>query len=204
MGTARDDAISIRLGPTRSPRLSGRRRAMFCARMTLIRCPSCSVRTLHANSGSPRGPIEATDEFIADFRDRPIAYVVESYRLSEFPDPIRKFIDEHYVWYARSLFLAGFLLDLERWTHEVDVIAPGPYRWVPSPAHRGVSIQIGSEVLQPLNMIHLDRGIHEVATLEGQTARGSLMLADLPVTERDATSTFFYLERQITQLRGFR
>jgi hypothetical protein len=146
---------------------------------------------------------QATAEFIAEFRDRPIAYIVESYRLNQFPDPIRRFLGEHYVWYARSLFIAGFFLDLVDGAREVDVIVPGAYRWVPDPVHQGVSIQVGSEVLRPLDVIHLDVGTHTIATHEVHAVRGSLMLADLPFVERDAYPAFYH-QRQITQLGGYR
>ena len=39
---------------------------------------------------------------------RPIAYIVDSYRLGQFPEDIRSFWSQHYVWYARSLYIAGY------------------------------------------------------------------------------------------------
>ena len=47
-------------------------------------------------------------DWIDQFRSRPVAYIVHSHRLPQFPQAIRDFWGEHYVWYAHSLYVTGF------------------------------------------------------------------------------------------------
>jgi hypothetical protein len=146
---------------------------------------------------------QATNDFISEFRNRPIAYFVESYRLNQFPAAVRTFLSEHYVWYARSLFIAGFELTMQRTgAKEVDVIVAGDYRWIPNPETSGARIRVDATTVGPLKEITLAVGTHAVAA-DGQLASGFLMLAELPAPVRDAYPAFYH-SRQISQLGGRR
>jgi hypothetical protein len=48
--------------------------------------------------------------FLAEFRARPVAYLVESYRLRQFPREMQEFWDSHYVPYAAAIHVAGFAI----------------------------------------------------------------------------------------------
>ena len=143
-----------------------------------------------------------TADFISELRDRPVAYFVESYRMNQFPDEIRRFFAEHYVWYARSLFIAGFQIEGTAAVREIDVIVPGSYRWMPDPNSPEASIRVGRNMLQPFEIADLETGKHS-AEIQMPISGGALMLADLPPPIRDAYPAF-YLRRQIAQLGGHR
>ncbi len=130
-------------------------------------------------------------DWIEEFRSRPIAYIVESYRLSQFPDEIRDFWAKHYIWYARSLYIAGYDIAEPR---EVDIIVPGRYRWDADPTSPAASLQLGNALLRPDEEIELAEGSLPAQAIGGD-ARGQLILADLPRPKRDGYP-FFYLRRQ--------
>lgn len=136
-------------------------------------------------------------DWIREFRDRPIAYIVDSYRLNQFPDEIRDFWSKHYVWYARSLYVAGFSIAGQT---EVDVIVPGRYRWDADPASPTAQLELGKMLLESGAEIELAIGILSAQPV-GEGAQGQLVLADLPKPIRD-DYPFFYLRRQIEQLGG--
>ena len=136
-------------------------------------------------------------DWIEEFRDRPIAYIVDSYRLRQFPEEIREFWSKHYIWYARSMYIAGFNI---AGPVEVDVIVPGRYRWDADPTSPTAALQLASELLEPGAEINLAVGRLPAQTV-GEGAHGQLILADLPKPTRDG-SPFFYLRRQIDQLGG--
>lgn len=137
-------------------------------------------------------------DWIEEFRNRPIAYIVDSYRLGQFPDEIREFWSTHYLWYARSLYVAGF--DVAG-TTEVDVIVPGRYRWDPHRASPTAGLRLGDRALAPGDAIELAVGKHSAGAI-GENAAGQLILADLPRPTRDGYP-FFYHRRQIAQLGGY-
>jgi hypothetical protein len=170
--------------------------ALFCMRdpkpMPVMFSPMIYQRFI----GSPQGIQNRTD-WIEEFRSRPIAYIVESYRLSQFPDEIRDFWSKHYIWYARSLYIPGYDIAEPR---EVDIIVPGQYRWDADPNSPAASLQLGNAVLRPDEEINLPKGSLPAQAI-GENARGQLILADLPRPKRDG-SPFFYLRRQIAQLGG--
>lgn len=149
-----------------------------------------------------RNAPEEAGKFVDEFRNRPIAYFIESYRMNQFPPEVRDFWGRHYVWYARSLFVAGFRIQPGTAVHEIDVIVPGNYRWQPDSAEVASGIQVGGSHLRPYEVVRLETGPHLVKTAPGATG-GLLIMADLPATTRDAYPAF-YLERQIMQLSGRR
>jgi hypothetical protein len=173
--------------------------ALFCARDPDPLPTMFSQDIWRRFKNSPQAS-RASADFIAEFRHRPIAYMVESYRLHQFPAAILAFFEEHYVWYARSLFIAGFHIESAGGPRDVDVIVPAAYRWVPDLRNPDATIRVGPTSLHPLAVIVLDVGMHRVA-LDGPNARGSLMLADLPASGREAYRPF-YDSRQILQLGG--
>jgi hypothetical protein len=138
-----------------------------------------------------------TEVWIKEFRDRPVAYIVDSYRLWQFPPAVREFWSEHYIWYARSLYLVGYNISEAR---DLDVIVGGVYRWDADIASPQAGLRLNGLVFPPGAEIELKPGSQRAEAL-GEGARGQLILADLPRPERDGYP-FFYLRRQIYQLGG--
>jgi hypothetical protein len=176
--------------------------ALFCARDPDPLPTLFSQDIWRRFKNSPQAA-RATTDFINQFRERPVAYVVESYRLRQFPAEIRDFLAEHYVWYARSLYVAGFRIDLPPGARrEIDVIVPGEYLWVPEFKERKLVILVGKDALPPAARISLDKGTHSVSGHQSGTS-GRLVLADLPPINRDGYPAFYH-RRQIAQLGGYR
>lgn len=151
---------------------------------------------------SPKSAEHIAD-FISEFRSRPIAYLVESYRLRQFPEEIHRFFANHYVWYGKSLYLAGFRLDLSADEPRfVDVIVPGLYRWTPDTAFRTKPLVLNGQALAPLGELWLAVGQHTVLVRDRPVV-GSLILADLPASERTGYPAFYH-QRQVLQLGGYR
>lgn len=145
-----------------------------------------------------------TSRFIDEFRDRPVAYIVESFRLLRFPQSVKAFFSEHYVSYDKSLYVAGFWLDFHTaGTRAVDVIVPATYRWEPDSRAGTPSIVIDGRVLNALDEIELQLGKHEISAASVPTV-GRLILADLPAVAERSGAQPFYSERQYLQLRGLR
>ena len=66
------------------------------------------------------------------FRAEPIKFLVQSFRLNQFPIELRRFWAENYQPYRDSVFVAGRRLEGERGaTSPFELIVPGRYRWLP-------------------------------------------------------------------------
>jgi len=69
---------------------------------------------------------------IEQFRDEPILFIVESFRLNQFPVEVRRFWADNYQPYRASVFVAGRRLEGRAGSSsEFELVAPGAYRWLP-------------------------------------------------------------------------
>jgi len=69
---------------------------------------------------------------IQQFRDEPIVFIVESFRLNQFPVEIRRFWADNYQPYRASVFVAGRRLEGRGGSSSAfELVAPGEYRWLP-------------------------------------------------------------------------
>jgi hypothetical protein len=109
------------------------------------------------------------------FREEPIHYLVESFRLNQFPSELRRFWADNYQPYRASVFVAGRHLEgAHGQTRPFEIVVPGRYRWLPVSGPQAV--QIDGEVVEPGATLALASAEHEVSFLEG-AARGLLVLA---------------------------
>jgi hypothetical protein len=116
----------------------------------------------------------AIDELIARFRAEPVHYLVQSFRLNQFPQPVREFWDDHYQPYRDAVFVAGrHLKGSAGESIEFDLLVDGPYRWLP--IGRALPIAIDGEPLAPGEVRLLRSGEHR-ASFDGDV-RGGLVLA---------------------------
>ena len=148
----------------------------------------------------PPAASENTSKFIDEFRNRPIAYIVESYRMKQFPTQIRQFWASHYVWYGESLYLAGFRLDGADAPRMIEVIVPGIYRWDIDSTGASPALRIGGKYIEAGETVELARGTYEASVTDGKS-RGRLLLADLPPLVRDGEPAFYH-RRQIYNWAG--
>jgi hypothetical protein len=109
------------------------------------------------------------------FRNRSVSFLVQSFRLNQFPVEIRRFWAEHYQPYRGSVFVAGRRLEGARGeSAEIELIVPGRYRWIPFGAPRPLGI--ASHVVPPGGVVELASGPHAVRFVE-DVPGGMLVLA---------------------------
>lgn len=116
-----------------------------------------------------------------NFRKQPVHYLVQSFRLNQFPLELRRFFAEHYQPYRDSVFVAGSQVrGRSGQALSLELLVPGPYRWLPRDGR--TPLRIGDASLAPGARIELDAGTHP-ARLEGD-GEGVLVLAvhDAPAT----------------------
>lgn len=141
---------------------------------------------------------ENSTKLIAEFRSRPVAFVVRTHRFRQFPRVIQAFWSEHYVPYAGTLDLAGARIGGESGNaQEIDVLVAGAYRWHPRGRER---IAVEGRTLAAGDIVSLSAGRHVVTTID--RGSGDLVLAvDL---RREPSSAGFYAEAQLAEISGTR
>ena len=108
----------------------------------------------------------AAPAFIAEFRNRPIAFLVETHRMRSFPREVREFWDATYLPYAGAVRLAGQRIGAPRM---IELVVSGHYRW------RGLGrVRVNQIELGDGDVIDLAAGHYE-ATPVG-VATGTLWL----------------------------
>lgn len=115
------------------------------------------------------------DWVIERFREERVAFLLESFRLSQFPVEVRRFWDENYQPYSGSVFVAGRRLSGNRGEQaEFELVVPGAYRWLPLDGRQ--SLEIEGRVVAPGEIVELTDGLHRAAFVE-DLSRGLLLLA---------------------------
>jgi hypothetical protein len=146
-----------------------------------------------------RNSPQAIASFIGEFRSRPIAYMVESYRMSQFPDEVRSFWSQHYLRHSGSLFVSGFSVHPNPTPATVEVLVAGRYRWRPIPRGTGPALRVGSMVIEAGATGTIPAGTHVIQTIpSGASGTLALDVPDWP--EQDFVR--FYDKRQKRRLGG--
>jgi len=123
-----------------------------------------------------------TRRLVQDLRERPVQYVVQSFRLNQFPVEVRRFLADNYQPYRASVFIAGRRLAGPSGSRsEFELIVPGRYRWLPFETPS--PIRIGDRLLGPGQIAEFAAGSHTVEFVEAVSG-GMLVLAvdDPPTT----------------------
>jgi hypothetical protein len=128
------------------------------------------------------------DQLIERFRAEPIHYLVQSFRLNQFPAPVRVFWAENYQPYRDSVFVAGRQLQGEAGDRSnFELLINAPYRWLPiGGAH---AIQIDGVTVAPGSVRFLTAERH-VVTFDADRTHGVLVLA-LVDPPREAPLSFY-------------
>jgi hypothetical protein len=109
------------------------------------------------------------------FRQEPLHYLVQSFRLNQFPVELRRFWADNYQPYRASVFVAGRRLAGARGeTSAVEILVAGHYRWLPLGGPQPV--QIDGRVVEAGETLPLGGGEHQVSFL-GDASSGLLVLA---------------------------
>lgn len=109
------------------------------------------------------------------FREAPVAFLMQSFRLNQFPADIRQFWHDNYQPYRASVFVAGRRLSGDRGqSANFELLVPGRYRWLPSGGD--TPLAIAERVLAPGETMVLGSGRHTARFLD-RVPDGLLVLA---------------------------
>ena len=115
------------------------------------------------------------ERMIRTFRETPIRFIVQSFRLNQFPLELRRFWAENYQPYRASVFVAGRHLEGQQGAEaSFELIVPGRYRWIPFEGPQPVAID--GRLVAPGEVVALDRGEYAVNFVESVPG-GMLVLA---------------------------
>jgi hypothetical protein len=115
------------------------------------------------------------NRLVGRFRNRPVAFIVQSFRLNQFPAEVRRFWAENYQPYRASVFVAGRRLEGARGeAREIELIVPGRYRWIPFTGPQPLAV--AEQVVPPGGIVELESGHHPVRFVE-DVPGGMLVLA---------------------------
>lgn len=125
--------------------------------------------------------------FIAEFRRRPVAFILETFLLEPFPPRVRSFWATHYVRHTATVAVAGRRIEGSAGAElEFEVLVPGAYRW-----HGASPIVIGERQVLPGAAAELAVGTHPIR-LEQATGAG-LFVLDLATPPRPGPRAFHAL-----------
>jgi len=115
------------------------------------------------------------ERMMRTFRKTPIRFIVESFRLNQFPVELRRFWAANYQPYQASVFVAGRHLEGKQGSDATfELIVPGRYRWIPTAGLQPVAID--GQLLAPGEVITLERGEYAAHFVENVPG-GMLVLA---------------------------
>jgi hypothetical protein len=115
-----------------------------------------------------------TARMLRRFREQPTHFLIESFRLGQFPPEIQDFWKENFQPYHASVFIAGRQLRGANGAEQrFDLTVPGRYRWIPYETPD--SIEIAGASVPPGGEIDLEAGEYTVRLAE--TAQGMLVLS---------------------------
>jgi hypothetical protein len=121
------------------------------------------------------GREEQTARMLRAFRETPIKFIVQSFRLNQFPVELRRFWAENYQPYRDSVFVAGRRLAGPRGSQAAfETLVPGRYRWIPRGGR--LPLAIDERTLAAFEVVELAPGPH-VARFVEDVADGMLVLA---------------------------
>lgn len=122
------------------------------------------------------GSAPRTAAFLHEFRTRPVAFLLASFRLEQFPPDIRRFWAERYVSYRDNVFVPGREVSGTAGARiPFDVLAPGPYRWLPATAESASCVSVDGRAFAAGEAVPLGPGEHDIAL--SCPGRGWLALA---------------------------
>jgi hypothetical protein len=129
-------------------------------------------------------------EFMEQFRSLPVAFLLESWRLSLFPEEIRTFWSDHYVRYAPAVFVPGVEIQMPPGDSlRFETLVPGRYRWIPeSPEDRNSVLIVGTS-MSPENEVILEKQVYTV--LPGADGAYGMLVLRLEA-DPDSNSIPFY------------
>lgn len=115
----------------------------------------------------------------AQFRSQPVHYLVESFRLNQFPIELRRFWADHYQPYRDSIFVAGRRLEGRDGAEQpFELLVAGSYRWLPLSGQHAA--RVNDRALVAGEIVELPAGDHAAVLPAGKVGLLVLSLGDPP------------------------
>jgi len=131
-------------------------------------------QTLYRRFESP-ARAERIEKLERQFREERVRFLVDSFRLAQFPPELQRFFALHYQPYRHAVSVAGSRLSGSRGeSSAVELVVPGAYRWLPYPDPQ--QLEVDGRLLRAGDVLELASGPHRVRFLEDVPA-GLLVLA---------------------------
>jgi hypothetical protein len=160
-------------------------RALFC-RDAADPFPTFLERPAMRRYWGPEGEPLA-QEFIGEFRQRPVVFLLDSFRLSWFPPEIQDFWDSNYELYYESVWIPRLTIGGPRGSRRsLEVIVPGAYKWQHGDGRP--DLRLASRLIAKGDTVELQPGGHDIELLR-DIEDGSLVLV-LAEPPREPTSPF--------------
>ncbi len=148
-------------------------RALFCG-FSASPLPLYFSQTIYRDFVGPQADANLA-HMEQRFRGEPIKFMLQSFRLNQFPLELRRFWAENYQPYSGSVFVAGrHLAGARGATSAFELIVPGRYRWLPIDAPR--EVRIDETLVAAGGIVELAPGPHTAGFTEDATG-GLLVLA---------------------------
>ncbi len=123
-----------------------------------------------------QGPLE-TDWMLDQFRGRPVGFILESYRLREFPRPVQEFWWDAFVFYRHGVAVPGRHLTGEAGdVRRFEVLETGEFRVHLTQANEGARLRVAGRTLGDGESIRLEKGEYTIEFVDG-IERGMIALA---------------------------
>jgi hypothetical protein len=163
-------------------------RALFCQDGAQPGLTWFSQQIYHQFGRDPAERDRLAHRLVDEFRSTPVLFLVQSFRLDQFPAEVRRFWSDNYQPYRASVFVAGRRLSGARGQRsEFELVAPGRYRWLPLAAPRSVSID--GRVVRPGEVLAFAPGRHEASFVED--VEGGLLVLALKEPPGEAPQRFY-------------
>jgi len=118
---------------------------------------------------------ENAQALLTRFREVPLHYLVQSFRLNQFPVELRRFWADNYQPYRASVFVAGRRLEgAPGEMSRFEIVVPGRYRWLPFTGPQSVAID--GRIVEAGATLTLDPAEHR-ASFPERVPGGLLVLA---------------------------
>jgi len=147
--------------------------ALFCQQEERPFPTYLSQHIYHDFAGKNRE--QSIERLEARFRAEPVQFILQSWRLNQFPVELRRFWAENYQPYRASVFVAGRRVEGARGEEsDVELLVSGRYRWLPLGGPHPLAID--GRLLAPGEIVALEQGAHTVGFVE-DVPGGILVLA---------------------------
>jgi hypothetical protein len=159
--------------------------ALFCSATPVL--GNWFSYTIYRYFGGERREAQVA-RFEESFRAAPVRFMLDSFRLGQFPPELQQFWSDNYQPYRASVYVAGRRLRGPAGTEQgFELIVPGDYRWIPIGAP--APIEVDGHVIGPGEVLSLAAGAHD-ARFPADVRDGALVLA-LNEPPRDAPRAFY-------------